>query len=67
MDIVHTDADTATVRLTTQELIILNNAINEVKNALESWEFWTRMGVEKDDAEALRAKLSAVLDAVKRS
>jgi hypothetical protein len=46
----------AAVELTRQESTILSNAINEVCNgpdAIEEWEFGTRMGASRQEAEAL--------------
>ena len=45
MTIVELRRDAALVRLTSEELIILNNSLNEVVNALDLSEFSTRMGV----------------------
>jgi hypothetical protein len=62
--------DTAIVRLTKKELMTLTNALNEVINgpdAIESWEFATRMGVEPSEAEQLLIKLSAELSSTKEA
>jgi hypothetical protein len=44
-----------------EELIMLSNALNEVlhgPDAIEAWEFETRMGASREDAEGLRSRLS---------
>jgi hypothetical protein len=48
------------VDLTPQELITVANALNEVlhgPDAIEEWEFETRMGVPRADAEDLLRRL----------
>jgi hypothetical protein len=67
MKVVMTIQDVATVQLTKKDLITLINALNEVINgpdAIESWEFSTRMGVGHTEAEQLLVKLSAQLAAI---
>jgi len=49
------------IRLARSEVVSLVNALNEARENLEDWEFSTRMGVEPDDAEALRRALKALL------
>jgi hypothetical protein len=55
------ERETVTVRLTKKELTILANAINESREAIEDWEFSTRMGAEPAEAEQLRRKLTMLL------
>jgi hypothetical protein len=57
--------DRVTVALTKGEVRLLLNAINEAKEALESWEFATRMGASVDQTDQLRDKLLAVLDGLR--
>jgi len=48
------------LRLTPDELGVCQSALNEVLHgpeAIEDWEFQTRMGVERDEAIALLARL----------
>lgn len=59
-----TTAETATVHLTKPELAILNNALREMRAALEDWEFQTRTGVEPAEAEALRREVSDLLESL---
>ncbi len=49
--------------LTNREAIILVNAINESLEALEDWEYSSRVGASRAEAERLRAKISKLLDA----
>jgi hypothetical protein len=56
MRVVEKNGDIATVELTTHEVTILAAAINEVCNgpeAIEDWEFGTRVGASRQEAEAL--------------
>ena len=43
------------------EVVALANALNEAREALEDWEFSTRMGVESEQAETLRRAIVALL------
>jgi hypothetical protein len=57
----------ATVQFTKKELMTLANALNEVINgpdAIEGWEFSTRMGVEASEAEQLLVKINALLTSI---
>jgi hypothetical protein len=65
MEIIETTGDTALLRVTKDELITLANAINEAQEAIEDWEFSTRMGVDAAEAEELRKKLSTLLDSMR--
>ncbi|RMG20152.1 MAG: hypothetical protein D6732_29015 [Methanobacteriota archaeon] len=56
----HSDA---LIRFSTAELLILNNALNEVCNALDVTEFSTRMGAELKDVRNLLRQIGKVLDA----
>jgi hypothetical protein len=47
----------ATIRVSLQELYILNNALNEVCNALNVDQFAIRMGVEREEAGALLERI----------
>ncbi len=55
------DNDVAVVRLTTREIVLIANALNEVREAVGEWEFATRLGVAPAEAEALRRQLRALL------
>jgi len=50
------------IELTPQELIIVNNALNEVCNGISlEGEFPTRMGCSIDDARCLLARISLLV------
>lgn len=65
MEVLGMTDEGAAVRLTKKELIILANAINESQEAIEAWEFSTRMGAEPAEAEQLRMKLKELLASIK--
>ena len=53
-----------TVELTDRELVILNNALNEVCNGVhtDDAEFETRLGATREEARALLLRISGLLD-----
>lgn len=54
--------DQAVLSLSLDELITINNALNEVCNALDVPDFQTRMGVELEEALALLGELRQTID-----
>ncbi|HEY7315879.1 MAG TPA: hypothetical protein VH643_41500 [Gemmataceae bacterium] len=50
------------LNLTHNELILLNNALNEVCHGLDIPEFSTRLGASWDELEALRREINAALE-----
>lgn len=47
-----------------EELVLLSNALNEILNgpaAIEAWEFQTRTGLERSQAEALLERISNLI------
>ena len=48
--------------LTHNELIVLNNALNEVCNGLDVPDFSTRLGAQRDELEALFRQIKAALE-----
>ena len=64
MNIVSIESAAATVRFTSEELLAISNALNEVCNALEQREFDTRMGITLADARALLAKIGHLYEGV---
>ena len=48
--------------LTHNELILLNNALNEVCHGLDIPEFSIRLGASWDELEALRRQINAALE-----
>ncbi len=65
MERIKVEGGVATVRLSKSELIVLANAINETQEAVEEWEFPTRVGAETHEAENLRQELKALLSSMK--
>jgi hypothetical protein len=62
------DVDQSGVRVLVgkDELLLLSNALNEVCNggAIDDWEFSTRLGVERLEAQQLLHELGAVIDSL---
>jgi hypothetical protein len=60
MRIVEKRPDSVLVELTNDEVVILANAITEIchgPDAIKKWEFGTRIGASREEAEALLAVL----------
>ena len=55
------------VQLSEHELVLLKNALNEAREAVDDWEFATWLGASAKEADDLRPKLSNVLATLKRS
>ncbi len=53
------------VRISRDELIMLNNALNEVTHGLDSEEFQTRMGFARGETKDLLQQLSSVIESMK--
>ena len=54
------------LHLSEDELLVINNSINEVlhgPDAIEDWEFHTRIGVERQSAEQVLEKIKAAINA----
>ncbi len=49
------------LELTHNELIVLNNALDEVCHGIDLPDFSTRLGVQRDEIEALLRQISDVL------
>lgn len=54
----------ADIRVTEDELLILNSALNEVCNGISVSEFDTRIGATRDDVASLLEKIGQTLDAI---
>jgi hypothetical protein len=54
----------AIVRLNHQELVMLNNALNEVCNGLDLDEFSIRMGAEIEEVEALLKEVGSIINTI---
>jgi len=63
MTIVVRENECAVVRFTKHELVILNNSIGESLEALEDWEYPTRVGGEKNEARELLSEIGKLIDA----
>ena len=60
MKLLHLSGTSIVVSLTEHDLVILANSINETQEAVEDWEFATRVGASPEDAEALRQQINAI-------
>jgi hypothetical protein len=62
MTVVEIKKDTILLELTTLELFIIKQALNEACNGIniEDWEFPIRMGVERGEAQTLLSLLSEI-------
>ncbi|MBU9808853.1 hypothetical protein J1785_03680 [Rahnella sp. SL6] len=54
----------ADLRLTEDELLILNSALNEICNGISVSEFDTRIGATRDDVTLLLEKIGQTLDVI---
>jgi hypothetical protein len=66
MKIIGTAHNTVDLSVSTFELRIINNALNEVCNGLDRWDFDTRMGASVDEAKQLLREFRAALDAAEQ-
>jgi len=55
------------LRVTQDELVIFNNALNEVCHGFEVDEFETRIGASRDEAAALLQAIGRLLDRLSQS
>jgi hypothetical protein len=51
----------ARVELTTDELIMINNALNEVTHGIDLFEFETRMGASRAEVESVLNEFNKVI------
>lgn len=54
--------DCVEIQLTSDELMILNNALNEVCNGLDLPEFHTRMGAGREEVGRLLEEIHSIAD-----
>jgi len=54
----------AHVELTREDLLALSNALNEVCNALDLWDFETRMGCSRESVQELLKEVSSAYEQV---
>ncbi len=59
MNLIETSPDAGLVALTVRELEMLRSALREASEALEDWEFETRMGCTRDELRALADQVRA--------
>ncbi|MCC5830685.1 MAG: hypothetical protein JJU36_14660 [Phycisphaeraceae bacterium] len=64
MDLIEIEQETGVCRLTADEIAMLLNAINESSQALEDWEYSTRMGFERAAVDKLRQSLKDMLTSI---
>jgi hypothetical protein len=57
----HGQSDQVVLRLTRAELLLLAGSVNEAIEAVDDWEFSTRLGADKADARALRTELGHLI------
>ncbi len=62
MELMRVEQGEAHVRVALQELLIINNALNEVCNGIDVPEFETRMGVTLAQVQSLLSNVQLVLD-----
>jgi len=62
MKVMEIDRDKATIVFTQAELVILNNALNEVCNGIDVPEFATRLGAELSEVRQLLHEVNHLLD-----
>ena len=62
MELLNKNHDGATLIFTMEELTILNNALNEILNGIETEEFATRVGVEMEEAQKLQKGFGLILE-----
>jgi hypothetical protein len=62
MELMRVEQGEAHVRVAPQELLILNNALNEVCNGIDVPEFETRMGVALAQVRSLLSSVQLVID-----
>lgn len=62
MNAIKNDKDKVVLEISRDELGVLCNALNEVCNGIEVWEFDTRMGVKIENAKIILASLASILN-----
>lgn len=60
MDIIKISKEKVILELSKDELGVLSNALNEVCNGIEVWEFDTRMGITIGGAKIILASLTSI-------
>lgn len=65
MQVVQAAKDSASVSFAEAELVLLNNALNEVLNGLDISEFGTRLGASRQETEELLHQIDALLSTMR--
>ena len=65
MQIEQVEKEITTIRLSQEEVVIINNALNEVCNGLDLNEFSTRVGASRANVEELLFQIGKIIDAMK--
>lgn len=60
MDVLRSEDEGITLSLSKEEFLVLASCVNETLEAVEDWEFSTRVGVERSFAVELRSAMSSV-------
>ena len=67
VELIRSEQDKASVEVSMQELLILNNALNEVCNGIDVPEFETRMGVSLQEVDQLLGSIRLMLKELEQS
>lgn len=62
MELIEYDGCRANVSISFDELVILNNALNEVCNGLDQFDFETRIGAKHEEVVTLFKSIGLCLD-----
>ena len=65
MQIIKTTKDKADIQFSIDELLILNNALNEVCNGIKLPEFSTRMGAEREEVKIFLKSINKLIHALR--
>jgi hypothetical protein len=55
------DGGCVVLTVSREQLLLLAGCVNEAIEAVDDWEFSTRLGTEKGDARRLRAELGSLI------
>lgn len=66
MNLIREDANMVDVRMTKDELVLIANIANEALEAVDDWEFQTRLGSEKERARSVKNQLREIIDRISR-
>lgn len=65
MVIMEAGSEESEIRLSKDELLIVNSALNEICNGLDLFEFQTRIGTDKQSVALLLRDIGHLLDSMK--